>query len=195
MTKRVRKIKQWRGFLANNPVEDIPQDQKTKQHHIIIAPFSMVRHQLHHHPPSTQPSLLPTSSPTSSPTLPPSLSPSTSTNVAQVIAHCHRHCSPRPPSSMSSKDNAALPPPTPPLPLLLCQPDKVKEIMAKVVSNQSADKYAWQNSMFALFCYESAELQDVLLEPWFIDGLSMHAKENAKKTTQKMLHDYESRGQ
>ncbi len=31
--------------------------------------------------------------------------------------------------------------------------------------------------MFALFCYKSAEL----LEPWFIDGLSMHAKENAKK--------------
>ncbi len=52
--------------------------------------------------------------------------------------------------------------------------------MAKVVSTQSANKYAGQNSMFALFCYESAELRDVLLEPWFIDGLSMHAKENAK---------------
>jgi hypothetical protein len=35
--------------------------------------------------------------------------------------------------------------------------------------------------MFALFCYKSAELRDVLLEPWYIDGLSMHAKENAKK--------------
>ncbi len=35
--------------------------------------------------------------------------------------------------------------------------------------------------MFALFCYESAELGDVLLELWLIDGLSMHAKENAKK--------------
>jgi hypothetical protein len=66
---------------------------------------------------------------------------------------------------------------------------------AKVVSAQSDNKYAGQNSMFALFCYKSAELQDVLLEPWFIDGLSMHAKENAKKKYTKMLHDYESRGQ
>jgi hypothetical protein len=32
-----------------------------------------------------------------------------------------------------------------------------------------------------LFCYKSAETLDVLLEPWFIDGLSMHANENAKK--------------
>ncbi len=45
----------------------------------------------------------------------------------------------------------------------------------------SANKYAGQNSIFALFCYKSAELQDVVLEPWFIDGLSMHAEENAKK--------------
>ncbi len=57
--------------------------------------------------------------------------------------------------------------------------------MAKVVSTQSAKKYAGQNSMFAFFCYKSAELWDVLLEPRFIDGLSMHAKENAKKNTQK----------
>ncbi len=56
--------------------------------------------------------------------------------------------------------------------------------MAKVVSMQSANKYAGQNSMFALFCYKYAELWDVLLKPWFIDGLSMHAKENAKKNTQ-----------
>jgi hypothetical protein len=57
----------------------------------------------------------------------------------------------------------------------------MKEIRAKVVSTQSANKYAGQNSMFALFCYESAELRDVLLELWFIDGLSMYAKEDAKK--------------
>jgi hypothetical protein len=82
---------------------------------------------------------------------------------------------------MSSKDDSASSPPMP-LPLLPpCQTDAVKEIMAKVVSTQSANKYAGQNSMFALFCYESAELRNVLLELWFIDGLSMHAKENAEK--------------
>ncbi len=84
---------------------------------------------------------------------------------------------------MSSKDNAASlllpPPPLPPLPPH--QTDAVKEIMAKVVSTQSANKYAGQNLMFALFCYDSAELWNVLFELWFIDGLSMHAKENAKK--------------
>ncbi len=53
--------------------------------------------------------------------------------------------------------------------------------MAKVVSTQSANKYAGQNSMVTLFCYESVELRDVLWEPWFIDGLSMLAKENATK--------------
>ncbi len=56
--------------------------------------------------------------------------------------------------------------------------------MSKVVSMQSSNKYAGQNSIFVFFCYESAELWDVLLEMWFIDGLSMYAKENAKKNMQ-----------
>jgi hypothetical protein len=57
---------------------------------------------------------------------------------------------------MSSKDGAASPPLTPPLLLPPRQTDAVKENMAKVVSTQSANKYAGQNSMFALFCYETA---------------------------------------
>ena len=43
--------------------------------------------------------------------------------------------------------------------------------MAKVVSEGSADKYAGQNSVLALYCYKSADLCDLLLEPWFIEGL------------------------
>ena len=40
----------------------------------------------------------------------------------------------------------------------------VKEITAKVISMQSADKYAGQNATFAMFCYKSDELWDTLLE-------------------------------
>ena len=74
---------------------------------------------------------------------------------------------------MSSKDDdddvPLLPLPPPPT----RQTDAVKEIMAKVVSKRSAVLYAQQNSIFALFCYESADhLRDLLLEPWFIKGLN-----------------------
>ena len=53
--------------------------------------------------------------------------------------------------------------------------------MAKVVSVQSSNKYAGQNPIFAMFCYESAELRDDLLEQWFVDKLRMITTENAKK--------------
>ena len=53
--------------------------------------------------------------------------------------------------------------------------------MAKVISMQSADKYAGQNATFAMFCYESDELRDILLENWFIENLGNIANQNAKK--------------
>ncbi len=53
--------------------------------------------------------------------------------------------------------------------------------MAKVVSKQFADKYVGQNSIFAIFCYKSAELREFLLEPWFIQQLDEHATETLKK--------------
>ena len=78
---------------------------------------------------------------------------------------CSRH--PPPPLSfiiMSSDDDDVLTLPLPPPPTR--QTDAVKEIMAKVVSTKSAVLYAQQNSIFALFCYESADhLRDLLLEP------------------------------
>ena len=68
-------------------------------------------------------------------------------------------CSRRPPPPlsfiiMSSDDDDELPLPLSPPPTR--QTDAVKEIMAKVVSTKSAVLYAQQNSIFALFCYESA---------------------------------------
>ena len=57
----------------------------------------------------------------------------------------------------------------------------VKEVMAKVISMQSADKYAGQNATFAIFCYNSIELRDDLLEPWFIEEISLHATEFLKQ--------------
>ena len=53
--------------------------------------------------------------------------------------------------------------------------------MVKVVSEGSADKYAGQNSTFALYCYKSADLCDLLLEPWFIEGLHELRTETKKK--------------
>ena len=79
---------------------------------------------------------------------------------------------------MSTKDNNASPLP---LLLMLCQTDAVKEIMAKVISTRSAKKYAQQNSTFAIFRYKSADLRDLLFEPWFIEQLSTIANGNAKK--------------
>jgi hypothetical protein len=86
VTKVVGNIKQWCDFLANNPVADIPQDQNTKQHHIIIAPFSIVHHQPHRHLPSTWPSLLPTSSPHCHPPCHPPLS--TTDSYRCCLGHC-----------------------------------------------------------------------------------------------------------
>lgn len=62
----------------------------------------------------------------------------------------------------------------------------VKQIMAQCVAKQSADKYAGQNAGFAMFCYTSDELRDLLLEPWFIEGIdeinrTYDRKQNAKK--------------
>ena len=54
--------------------------------------------------------------------------------------------------------------------------------MAKVISMQSADKYAGQNATFVMFCYKSDKLQDALLEKWFIENLGNIANQNAKKT-------------
>ena len=41
----------------------------------------------------------------------------------------------------------------------------VKEIMGKVVAAKLAINYANQNASFALFCYESEVLRDILLSP------------------------------
>jgi len=57
----------------------------------------------------------------------------------------------------------------------------VKEIMGKVVATKLAINYAYQNASFALFCYESEVLRDLLLEPWFIMRLSELTMPTAKK--------------
>ena len=94
-------------------------------------------------------------------------------------------CSRRPPPPlsfiiMSSDDDDVLPLPLPPPPTR--QTDAVKEIMAKVVSRKSTVLYAQQNSIFALFCYASADhLRDLLLEPWFIEGLNALKSATQKK--------------
>jgi len=72
------------------------------------------------------------------------------------------------------------PPPSPPPPPGR-QTDTVKEIMSKVVSKQSADKYSGQNSIFAMYLYDSPELCDLLLEPSFVRGLDALASDSAKK--------------
>ena len=64
---------------------------------------------------------------------------------------------------------------SPPLPAML-QNNKVKEIMGKVVSAQSAKNYSYQNIAFALYCYESDELRSLLLEPWFVEKLHQFSK-------------------
>jgi hypothetical protein len=54
--------------------------------------------------------------------------------------------------------------------------------MAKVISKQFASKYVGQNSIFALLCYESADLLcGLLLEPWFIEHFDEHGAETQKK--------------
>ena len=58
------------------------------------------------------------------------------------------------------------------LPPTMLQNNKVKEIMSKVVSAQSAKNYSYQNTAFSLYCYESDELRSLLLELWFVERLS-----------------------
>ena len=53
--------------------------------------------------------------------------------------------------------------------------------MAKIVSKKSANKYLRQHSMFAIFLYDSADLHELLLEPWFIQGLAVLATDTQKK--------------
>ena len=79
---------------------------------------------------------------------------------------------------MSTEDNATAPPLPTPAPR---QTAAVKEIMSKVISSQSTTKYAGQNATFAIFCYHSIELREVLLEPWFIEEVSLQATEFFKQ--------------
>ncbi len=56
------------------------------------------------------------------------------------------------------------------------QTDAVKAIMGKCVSPNSLEKYAGQNSIFLMYCYERNNYHD-LLEPWFVDKLdNMHSR-------------------
>jgi hypothetical protein len=57
----------------------------------------------------------------------------------------------------------------------------VKEIVSKVISSHSTTKYAGQNATFAIFCYHSIKLRENLLEPWFIEEVSLQATEFAKQ--------------
>ena len=64
----------------------------------------------------------------------------------------------------------------------MLQNNKVKEIMSKVVSAQSAKNYSYQNTAFSLYCYESDELlRSLLLESWFVERLSQFLKASDKK--------------
>ena len=44
--------------------------------------------------------------------------------------------------------------------------------MAQVISKRSAEKYAGQNAIFAMFCFDSAELRVSLLEEWFVENVT-----------------------
>ena len=71
--------------------------------------------------------------------------------------------------------------PSPPLPSPLeagLQTAAVKQIMAQCVAKNSSNKYAGQNSGFAMFCFDSTELRDHLLELWFIEGMRRIEKPN-----------------
>lgn len=49
------------------------------------------------------------------------------------------------------------------------------------MATTSSAKYAQQNSGFALFCFDSNELRDHLLEPWFVEGMREIEKPNDRK--------------
>jgi hypothetical protein len=59
--------------------------------------------------------------------------------------------------------------------------DAVKDIMGKIIAKASARNYARQNAHFALYCFESAELRDCLLEPWFVEKLGECRNVSAQK--------------
>ena len=59
--------------------------------------------------------------------------------------------------------------------------DTVKDIMGKIVAKASARNYARQNTHFALYCFASDELRDLLLEPWFVTGLEECRNASAQK--------------
>jgi hypothetical protein len=61
------------------------------------------------------------------------------------------------------------------------QTTAVKQIMAQCVATTSSTKYAQQNSGFALFCFDSTELRNNLLEPWFVEGMRKIKKLNDRK--------------
>jgi len=61
------------------------------------------------------------------------------------------------------------------------QTTAVKQIMAQCVATNSSNKYAGQNSGFAMFCFDSTVLRDHLLEPWFIEGMIPIEKPNDRK--------------
>ncbi len=72
------------------------------------------------------------------------------------------------------------------------QTTAVKQIMAQCVAKQSSDKYAGQNAGFAMFCFDSIELRDCLLEQWFITEISeieqaFYRKRHAKECCLKKL--------
>lgn len=50
-----------------------------------------------------------------------------------------------------------------------------------MISTQSTAKYAGQNAMFAMFCLDSAELRDRLLEQWFVQNVSAFTKLTEKQ--------------
>ena len=44
--------------------------------------------------------------------------------------------------------------------------------MSQVMSKRSTEKYAGQNAIFAMFCFNSAELRVSLLEEWFVEKVT-----------------------
>jgi hypothetical protein len=74
------------------------------------------------------------------------------------------------------EDNQGSPPPSP-----VRVTDAVKDIMGKIIAKASARTYARQNAHFALYCFESAELRDCLLEPWFVEKLGECRNVSAQK--------------
>jgi hypothetical protein len=51
------------------------------------------------------------------------------------------------------------------------QSNTVKEIMGTCVAQSSSLKYARQNAIFSIFCFENKEFHDTLLETWFIKNV------------------------